>query len=288
MRLSLGPIQYFWPRDQVFAFYDDIATLPVDIVYLGETVCAKRRLLRLDDWLALAASLASAGKQVVLSTLTLIEADAELRQLRRVCEQDDWLVEANDFAALQILTSRQRPFVAGPFLNLYNAASLCVLQGMGLQRWVVPLELGRAALSDILAALDERPQTELFGFGHLPLAWSARCFAARAHGLPKDDCRFVCMDHPEGIPVHSQDGQRLFTINGIQTQSGAVHDLAQDIAHILSAGVDILRISPQARGTPETVRRFRAAIDAGETVTVGPEACNGYWHGGAGMDRLSS
>ena len=67
-KLSLGPIQYYWDRDTVFDFYKQIAETPVDIVYLGETVCSKRRLMRDEDWLEIAAQLKQAGKEVVLSS----------------------------------------------------------------------------------------------------------------------------------------------------------------------------------------------------------------------------
>ena len=72
MKLSLGPILYFWPREQVLDFYKQAATWPVDIVYLGEVICSKRRLLKPDDWLAIAEELRAAGKEVVLSTLALV------------------------------------------------------------------------------------------------------------------------------------------------------------------------------------------------------------------------
>ncbi len=121
-RLSLGPILYYWEREQVPGFYEDIARSPVDIVYLGETVCSKRRALKNADWLALAAMLKQAGKQVVLSTLTLLEADSELKALRRICENEDYLIEANDMAAVQLLAEKYavdgRPFVGGPALNI--------------------------------------------------------------------------------------------------------------------------------------------------------------------------
>jgi len=72
MRLSLGPLLYPWSRDAIEAFYAERVADPVDIVYLGETVCAKRRSLATDDWLALGRELAAAGKQVVLDVYSTV------------------------------------------------------------------------------------------------------------------------------------------------------------------------------------------------------------------------
>lgn len=77
--ISLGPLLYYWPRQHTLDFYAKVAASPVDIVYVGETVCSRRHELRTDDWLALAAMLRDAGKSVVLSTRTLIETSAEAR-----------------------------------------------------------------------------------------------------------------------------------------------------------------------------------------------------------------
>ena len=66
MKLALGPLLYYWQRDAVFAFYDAMAATPVDVVYLGETVCSRRHELRLADWLEIAARLRGAGKEVCL------------------------------------------------------------------------------------------------------------------------------------------------------------------------------------------------------------------------------
>ena len=52
-RLSLGPLLYYWPRQQTFDFYDEIANSTVDVVYLGETFCARRYELDASDWLTI-------------------------------------------------------------------------------------------------------------------------------------------------------------------------------------------------------------------------------------------
>src|SRR4030066_1826913 len=104
MKLSLGPILYYWERERVLDFYAQAAGWPVDIVYLGEVVCSKRRARRPADWLGFAGSLALAGKEVVLSTLALIEAESELGALRRAVGNGRFTVEANDAAALNMLS----------------------------------------------------------------------------------------------------------------------------------------------------------------------------------------
>ncbi|HEY9041533.1 MAG TPA: U32 family peptidase, partial [Rheinheimera sp.] len=70
MKFSLGPVQYFWPKDQMLQFYREVADSDFDIVYLGETVCSKRRELKFDDYFAIAKTLHEAGKQVCLSSMT--------------------------------------------------------------------------------------------------------------------------------------------------------------------------------------------------------------------------
>ncbi len=75
MKLSLGPLLFYWDKRQIFDFYAEMASQPLDVIYLGETVCAKRRALSLNDWQALARELAQATRaELVLSGLALIEA----------------------------------------------------------------------------------------------------------------------------------------------------------------------------------------------------------------------
>ncbi|MBN3809074.1 hypothetical protein [Paraburkholderia sp. Ac-20347] len=74
MKISRGPVQYDWPRTTLLAFYERMAAMPINIVYLCEVVCSRRHEMRLPDWLELASMLADAGKEVVLSTQTLLES----------------------------------------------------------------------------------------------------------------------------------------------------------------------------------------------------------------------
>lgn len=288
LRLSVGPIPYLWPRARVEAFYEDLARSPVAVVYLGEAVCAKRRELGLEDWLAIARGLKSMGKEVVLSTLALIEAESELGALARLCANGEFAVEANDMAAVELLSRAGRRWIAGPGLNIYNGRTLALLVEEGLARWVPPVEMPREDLIATLAELGEVApeadiEVELFAWGRLPLAHSARCFTARAHGRPKDDCGFVCIEHPDGMPVATQEGQGFLTLNGIQVQSGEPVNLLGDLAGAVAAGVTLLRLSPAAEGLEAALGAFARAL-AGQPD--GPEALhgtNGYWHGKPGM-----
>lgn len=293
MKLSLGPILYYWERERVLDFYARAADWPVDIVYLGEVVCSKRRALRFDDWLAVAERLAHAGKEVVLSTLALVEAESELGAMRRIAGNGRFPVEANDAAALNMLPAAGARFVAGAYLNMYNGETLDLLHGLGAYRWVLPVELSR----DMLAALQTRRpaemETEVLVFGRAPLALSARCFTARAHRLPKDECEFRCRDYPDGLPLATREGRRFLTLNGIQTQSGGSVNLAGAIPEMAELDVDVARLSPQAQGMDEIVQLWRAGVDgrmaAAEVETrllahLPDGVCNGYWRGEPGMN----
>jgi O2-independent ubiquinone biosynthesis protein UbiV len=296
LQLALGPILTYWPRATVFDFYQQVAEGPADIVYIGETVCSRRHELKLADWLDVADLLAAAGKQAVLSTQALIESPAELGTLRRIAANGRYLVEANDFGAVHSLPAGT-PFVAGPHLNLYNGPSLALLAELGATRWVLPLEMGRAQLDEVMRDAPARIETELYAHGRMPLAFSARCFTARNRNLPKDDCQFSCMDHPDGLLLRTREHTPFLVLNGTQTQSAGVHCLVGELEQVAAAGVDVLRISPQASGTAQVLdiydlaRRGRIGPDAAR-ARMAPllpgDACNGYWHGQPGMQQVAA
>ncbi len=293
MKLALGPLQYYWPRVATLQFYESVREWPIDIVYLGETVCSRRHELRLPDWIEVADMLAEAGKAVVLSTQVLLESGADLNTLRKIADNARYDVEANDMGAVHRMQGR--PFIAGPFLNIYNPPTLELIARLGATRWVMPLEMGRSGLAELQRGRPEGLQAEVFAYGRMPLAFSARCFTARNRNFPKDNCQYVCMDHPDGLLLETKESQPFLTINGIQTQSALVYTLIHELDELRELGVDVLRLSPQSQAMDQVVAAFRAVLDGRETpaeaharlvplMPAGP--CNGYWHGRAGLDMV--
>jgi len=296
MKLALGPNQYYWPRAQVLDFYNTVASSAVDIVYLGEAVCSRRHEVRLADWLAIANMLREAGKEVVLSTQVLIESGADVTVLHKIADNGLFMVEANDMGAVHCLSGKTG-FVAGPHLNIYNLPTLQWMAGLGVTRWVMPMEMSRDDLAVIQQGRPDGLQTEVFALGRLPLAFSARCFTARHCNLPKDDCQFSCIQHPDGLMMRTRESEEFLVLNGIQTQSARVYNLLPEIDSLRALGVDVLRVSPQSQHTPEILALFHAVMHqrmgVNEALQRLPDlmlqtSCNGYWYGKPGLEQTAA
>jgi len=290
--LTLGPVLFNWPVQRWRDFYFRIAdAAPVDTVYLGEVVCAKRAALFEHELAAVVERLKAAGKTVVFSSLSEVIQKLDRQLVESVCVSDA-LVEANDPSALFYL--RGRPHHVGPFMNVYNEETLAILAQRGARNVCLPAEMpGRA-----IRALCERTKSlgvsiEVLTFGRLPLALSARCYHARAHGRSKDTCQFVCENDPDGMTLKTLEGQPFLAINGIQTLSHDYLNLIGELDELRAMGVARFRLSPHSCDMVEVAEIFRSVLDqntsAGEAVArlsaLGLSApfSNGFFHGKPGF-----
>ncbi|MGL5409550.1 MAG: U32 family peptidase [Shewanella sp.] len=288
MKVSLGPLLYCWQKQQVIDFYQEVAASDIPLVYLGEAVCSRRRELKWGDYLALAQMLKQAGKEVVLSTLALIESPSEYTELKRQIDNGEFMIEANDMAAVYLAKERNVPFVCGTSINNYNRGSLDILQRFGMQRFVMPVELSKSWLAQVLQ-VQPQFEVEVLGYGYLPLAHSARCFTARHQQLSKDSCDTVCRDYAKGLLAQTQEQQPLLRLNGIQTQSAACVDLRSELSAMQQLGVNVFRLSPSSMACIAKANDIAMAIASPATVNLatsaGTQYCNGYWHGEPGLAR---
>lgn len=289
MKYSLGPVLYYWPKETLEDFYQQAAASSADVVYLGEAVCSKRRATKAADWLEMAKALASGGKQVVLSTLALVQASSELNELKRYVDNGEFLLEASDLGVVNMCADRKLPFVAGHALNCYNAVTLRLLLKQGMVRWCMPVELSRDWLINLLDQCDalgirQQFEVEVLSYGHLPLAYSARCFTARSEDRPKDECETCCIKYPNGRSIQSQENQQVFVLNGIQTMSGYVYNLGNELASMQGI-VDVVRLSPMGKETFAMLDAFRANEAGYAPLPLAPYSdCNGYWRRLPGLE----
>ncbi|MDE2184619.1 MAG: U32 family peptidase [Alphaproteobacteria bacterium] len=267
MSLTLGPVLFNWPTDRWVDFYARIADeAPVDHVCIGEVVCSKRQPFRDNVTLDTVERLERGGKEVVHATLALPTTAREVRAINEVIEAG-YLIEANDITTVQLLDGR--PHIIGPFLNIYNEATLAKHVALGASRICLPAELPLESIRLIAAGTNV---AEVFAFGRAPLALSARCYHARANGLPKDACQFVCERDADGMDVHTIDGRPFLAVNGVQTLGYVVTAATRQIADLREIGVVSLRLSPQSCDMVRVITIFRDFADGHTTQEEAAEA----------------
>ncbi|MBF0584343.1 MAG: U32 family peptidase [Magnetococcales bacterium] len=300
MKIAIGPCLFEWGKKAIRQFYQRMAfETDADILYIGEVVCSKRYHLTPQELGELAELLKPSGKTVVFSTLGLVMNAEEESALRQVADEANrqgvWL-EVNDMGGMGI--GEGQSLVAGPHINTYNSATVAFLARTGVKRVVLPVELAQPALAAIIAGCGaERPEMELFAFGHLPLTFSARCYTARAFQLSKSNCQYKCGDFPDGMIIHTQEQEQFLNINGTETMSARVCNLIQELPQLRQMGVDVLRLSPQSQQMAAVVTIWKQALDhkiAGDEALArlqeihkGEPFCNGYFHGRPGLEFVT-
>ncbi|GLK64612.1 ubiquinone anaerobic biosynthesis protein UbiV [Paracoccus kondratievae] len=262
MDLTIGPIAFFWSAEQVRAFYQMLASTPVQRVVIGEWVCSKRLPFWQHEIPAAVEALQAAGKEVALSTLTLITLKRERRQTAGLFASD-LPVEIADLGALQHLPEGA-PFWVGPTVNVYNEGTLEWLAAKGARRICLPPELPLASVVQLArAGRQAGVAVEVWGHGRAPLAISGRCYHARLHDRAKDNCQFVCAEDPDGRLVETLEGQPFLTVNGVQTLSHAHMTAAPHAAALREAGISALRLSPQQDNFDDIINIYAQILENG-------------------------
>jgi collagenase-like PrtC family protease len=273
-KLTLGPLLFHWKPEQRRDLYFRIADeAPIDCVYLGEVVCSKREPIYYDDLPEIIERLSAGGKQVVLSTLALITSERELNAIGERCD-GKLMIEANDVASISLL--KGIPHVTGPFINVFNEATLDYLVGQGATRVNLPVELSGTAIATL--AVHSPVETEVLAFGRQPLSISMRCYHSRAYGLHKDSCQFVCETDPDGLAASQLDGNPLLRVNGTQTMSHGYAVLLDELAAMQAAGVTHFRLSPQMVDMVRVAELYREVLDG----DLDPDAAKALLHNIAG------
>lgn len=288
--LSLGPVLFNWEAQDKRDFYFRIADeAPLDTVYVGEVVCSKRASF-FDPFLpAVVERLRRGGKQVVHSTLALIMGEREMDAVRALAGEADFLVEANDIGATALLAGR--PHVIGPFVNVYNEGTLGYLASQGAARVSLPWELSSRPLAAL--AKTAAVELEVQVFGRVPLAISARCYHARAHGLHKDGCQYVCAEDRDGMNVETLDGEAFLSVNGTQTLSHTVLNLIGELDELGEMGIGAFRLWPHDVDMVAVARVFRDVLDGKRPADEGSGRLrelagfapfsNGFYHAREGV-----
>ena len=290
--LTLGPVLFNWNPETWRDFYFRIADeAPVAAVYLGEVICFKRAPLFEPYLEAVATRLTASGKAVVFSTLAEVMSKQERRLVDSVCAGSTLVVEANDGSAL--LRLRGRSHYAGPFVNVYNECTLAVLARGGTCNVCLPPEMPATAIGALCTEATKLGVTvEVQVFGRLPLALSARCYHARAHGRTKDSCQFICENDPDGMSLRTLENKSFLTVNGIQTMSHDYLNLIGELADLQAMGVNRFRLSPHSCDMVEVAMAFRAVLDRRidlqdaaarlDALKIEAPFSNGFYNGKAG------
>jgi collagenase-like PrtC family protease len=296
LSLTLGPLLFNWPPERWRDFYARIADeAPLERVCVGEVVCSKRLPFIVEEFAATVARLQRGGKSVLMSSLALPTLLRERRQIAELAAVPGVMVEINDLSAVPQLAGRA--FAVSPLINVYNEGTLAFLKSCGAVHVCLPPEMPLSAIA-ALAPHADGVTLEVWAFGRVPLAISARCYHARVRSLTKDSCQFVCGEDPDGLAVDTLDGEHFLAVNGVQTMSHAYADLLGDIPALIAAGVVSLRLSPHACdmvkvasifrdaaqgrcGPAEAKRRLCAELPAAQFA-------NGFLHGAPGWQALAA
>ncbi|MCK5237585.1 MAG: U32 family peptidase [Deltaproteobacteria bacterium] len=261
MKLSLGPVLYNWDKDTVSSFYEEAIEMPVARVYIGQAICTQRKSFKAKEIEEIAHTLQEAGKEVIISTPALVSNEAELSFIKELLRLP-FAIEANEMSALSLALKAKKEVYAGPHIECYNTEDAAFLEGLGVKGITVPMELNKESIEKIAAV--SNIDIEFAAHGHLPLAFSWRCYTLRDQGLGKADCANQCGAHPEGLTIKASDNSGGFRINGTSVLSMEIYSLIEKAEELKQSKSSHIRIYPELKGTKDIADAFSDALKGKE------------------------
>ncbi len=227
---------------------------------LGEVICSKRAPLLEAGLPSIVERLERAKKTSGFFAIAEVMLKRERKATEDLAAMDTPEIEINNAAG--IYARGKRPHQVGPFMNAYNEATISWMADQGETHVVLPTEMpGPAIAVAVETARDLRLGVEVQVFGRPSLAVSARCYHARALGRTKDNCRFICEEDADGMPLATRDDQPILRVNGIQTQSISYVNLLPEAARLAGEGVTHLRLMPQAVDMVAVTQTYRGVLE---------------------------
>ncbi len=291
MKLSLGPIPFLWEKNRIISFYKEIADTAVSVVYVGEVVCSKRAIIGPDMLMTICKMLTDAGKEVVISTFGLMTNQEELEFAEKLCTLPA-PIEVNNIGILNFCEGKET--IAGPHLAIYNGPAAGYFASIGVKRIVFMPELGSDAIRSVSSSVPSI-EKEIITFGNLPLAFSWRCYTARALGVSKENCAISCIRYPEGMPLETMDKMPVYNINGTQIVSAQKVCMIEEMELLKDIGIGYMRIIPHATATSEIIHIYNSVINGSIIPSVAVEELrkfapegisNGWFHGQPGWEYV--
>ncbi len=294
-KITLGPMLFNWPEKKKLDFYNMIADeANVDIVYIGEVICQKRFACWGKIYDNIVERLTQAGKEVIISSLALINTEEELRIIKEYISNSELTIEANDVSIINIIGDRK--YCIGPYINVYNEEALNFYIGKGISHITFSPELPQDSIKT-LASL-KTTEYEISVFGRIPLAISARCAHARIYNQKKSNCKYVCEKDLNGLKVSTLDSQPFLTINGLQTMSYTYCNMLGEIDYLQKLGIHRFRIYPHDYDMLKIINIYQNVIEKKLSAQEGwlklsdhmPDVkfSNGFFHDTSGYKMMQS
>jgi len=260
MEIAIGPLPTNWGKEKILDYYRKVAAHPgINRAYVGEIACTKRDILDPRLFTEIQDLLKGAGKEVILSTHVLPTNEGDVNKSRALMEEAHQ-IEVNNVGIFNVWLKefREKPLTLGPYFNVYNPQSAKFLLKYKIRRIVFPVDISVNTMEKMCEEVDV--PFEVVTYGNFPIAFSWRCYTARAFGKLRRDCGFKCYE-VKNLPHATLEGEPLFMINGPAVYNAKTYCLVSYLKGFQEMGVASIRIETIPENVVEVADIFKALIE---------------------------